>query len=147
MGHFDFIKEGYGKGDKVFTYQNGWGVIKSVNVSLYYPISVQFPNGSQTFTVDGKGYESDLNPTLFRNEFQVPDVANTKPRHDLKVDDPILVLFGGGRFRRHFAGWDEYGCIQTFQDGKTSWSSQEGEEPNSWEDWQLPVEEAGDGTI
>lgn len=57
-----------------------------------------------------------------------PEIKNCK------VDDPILVSLDGFQFRKaHFKKYDEScDCVETFIDGKTSWSTYRDEPCQIW---------------
>lgn len=56
-------------GLRVWGYLHGWGTIAEVNLGNPYPIVVDFDSNIQkTFTIDGLGYRTDINPTLFWGE-------------------------------------------------------------------------------
>ena len=80
MKHCDFsdIKVG----DKVWSAKDGWlKVIKtSNNIGNLYPIKAIADNEYEfTFTKDGREHFSDKYPTLYWNEFKIPDEAFIKP--------------------------------------------------------------------
>jgi hypothetical protein len=63
-------------------------------------------------------------------------------RPDLKVDDPVIVWLRGFEFtqkrKRHFSGWNEDGRIETFENGQTSWSSENHNRILTWDHYELP---------
>ncbi len=70
MAYFDGVKIG----DKVWSFEFGWGTVKELIYNSPYPIGVVFDNEQyETFTLDGK-VEKSCNQTLFWNEvkFEVP---------------------------------------------------------------------------
>ncbi len=78
MAYFDGIKVG----DKVWSFEHGWGIVKELVYNLPYPIGVLFNNNQyETFTLDGKK-EQFCNQTLFWDEikFEIP----TRPKAELK---------------------------------------------------------------
>jgi len=54
----------------------------------------------------------------------------------MKIDDPVVVWnsLSSGKHNEHFAGFDLSGNIQTWQDGKTSWS---GTIKSTWKNYEL----------
>lgn len=59
-------------GDKVWSMRNCWGTIVEINPNYGCPLRVEFNNCDFTnsFTMDGKEYVNDINPTLFWNEIK-----------------------------------------------------------------------------
>ena len=78
-------------GDKVWDFVMGWGKIVSIKKNKSYPIKVKFNNTCDTYTLDGKLDKSSKNPSLFWNEFEIPEEACKKPLPDLEIDTKILV--------------------------------------------------------
>jgi hypothetical protein len=78
-------------GDRVWDIRKGWGTIVCNLIDDDYPIEVNFDNESNdTFTLEGKAFRLDLNPTLFWDElkFVVPEQPpSTKLIHGVKVPD------------------------------------------------------------
>ena len=64
-------------GNKVWDIRHGWGIITFINTINAYPINVSFGNEDESFTIDGKEFESDLYPTLFWDEVVI--VPPSKP--------------------------------------------------------------------
>jgi hypothetical protein len=61
--------------DRVWDIRKGWGTIFCNHIDDDYPIEVNFDNESNdTYTLEGKSFRPDLNPTLFwdKLEFVVP---------------------------------------------------------------------------
>lgn len=81
MAKFDNAKVG----DKVWDIRNGWAKITSTNHSKDYPIStVNVITGEiVTYTLDGKPYTRDINPTLFWNEVKLPTEEEDKKTFNL----------------------------------------------------------------
>lgn len=74
------------KDDLVWSLRSGWGVITEIETPSItkYPISVTFDNDDmETFTLDGKYKENDINPILFWDEvcFKIPK----KPKKRIKA--------------------------------------------------------------
>jgi len=55
-------------GDKVWSYVEGWGVVEDIYPNFKKSIVVDFKNNLIDFTLNGKEWESDINPTLFWEE-------------------------------------------------------------------------------
>ena len=69
-------------GDKVWEIRYGWGKIVKVNKKLIYPIEAKFKNIYTDYTLGGKGFSGDLNPTLFWNEFEIPEENGVRDERD-----------------------------------------------------------------
>jgi hypothetical protein len=81
-------------GDRVWDIRKGWGTIFCNHISDAsddYPIEVNFDNESNdTYTLEGKSFRPDLNPTLFWDEtkFVVPEQPpRTKLINGVEVPD------------------------------------------------------------
>ena len=138
MKPFDFIEAGYKAGDRVFSVTHGWGkIVDQEDAEVSYPLGVQFVNAEDSFTATGLRYVTDTMPTLFPNEFAIPDIAYERPRPDLKIDDRVLVRETGDEdwWKRHFAGWTDDGHIKTFLEG-SSWTACG--DTIEWDEWKLP---------
>jgi hypothetical protein len=61
-------------GQQVYCLRYGVGRIIHIDDTKLYPIRVQFPDETRTYTLGGKLYKSDLNPMLYhaKPEFTVP---------------------------------------------------------------------------
>ena len=80
MAKFDNAKVG----DRVFDLLKGWGTIVEIRKNEEYPIYVNADIDSFcTFTLEGKRYVKDVNPTLFWNEFHVHTEEEDKKPFDL----------------------------------------------------------------
>lgn len=67
-------------GDKVWSVGHGWGKITHIDNDDTYPLKVKFDGDSATYTLEGKFYKDDLNPTLFWDEVKiVPPPKPLKP--------------------------------------------------------------------
>ena len=91
-------------GDKVWSLTRGWGTItidEDHGQSSDYPIHVRFDKGSNDYyTVCGKFYTHDINPSLFWDEIKLE--IPKKPLHKLEVDTKVLVWNNGEtKYRRH----------------------------------------------
>lgn len=70
-------------GDRVWTFNNGWGTIVSIECKSVYSLNVNFDNGEETsYTIGGKFSSSDSKPSLFWDEikFEIP----SKPKRIVK---------------------------------------------------------------
>lgn len=69
--------------------------------------------------------------------YPIPPVPVPRPE---KIDTPVLVSGDGSIwYRRYLAGWTEDGKIQTWFNGRTSWSANEA--TTRWAQWKLPEAE------
>ena len=93
MKPFNFIEAGYKVGDRVFSVAQQWGKItEKTDFGGGYSLRVRFEDGDEeSFTATGKRYVTDTMPTLFPNEFAIPDSAYQRPRPDLKIDNRVIV--------------------------------------------------------
>lgn len=121
-------------GDKVWDFQNGWGVIVDLD-SGDYPIIVEFHAGAVvSYTTRGHFHSDGANPSLFWDvvRFEVPP----KPPARLDVDDKVVVWSDEcGKTNRHFSHFSKDGVLHTFYGGRTSFTS-EGHY-SAWENWEL----------
>lgn len=64
-------------GDRVWSIRHCWGTIVEINPNYGCPLRVEFDkcDGLTSFTMDGKEYVDDINPTLFWDEikFNIPE--------------------------------------------------------------------------
>lgn len=127
-------------GDKVWNFRVGYGVIMGIHEGAYFPVVVEFVDGTQgSFTYDGRYYLKDLNPELFHSEvkFEVP----SKPLPDLKVDTKVLVWDKGApKMRRHFSHFED-GVIVCFPEGLTSFTVDIGENNVRWQYFEVVEDE------
>ena len=124
-------------GDRVWSITEGWGVIRERREPLYqYPLTVDFENGSyRAYTLWGRLYISDLNPTLFWDE--VKTETPEKPLPQLGVDAKVIVWKDPARkYRRHFSHFSG-GNICTFDAGATSFSKLHRNSITCWPHWEL----------
>lgn len=125
-------------GDQVWCVSLGWGVIKNVLHEDSYPIVVKFDSGRQNaFTMEGRLYSDDLNPTLFWDEVKIE--APTKPLPKLNKDDCVEVWNANTidptiTYKRHFSHFED-GSIFCFGDGGTSWTRTQ---TVGWNRWRKP---------
>lgn len=66
-------------GQKVWTIESGWVMIEviSSDTSDTYPIETEY----NTYTLDGKRFETDLVPSMFHDEPVWPDPEPPKPKY------------------------------------------------------------------
>ena len=125
-------------GDEVWCVSLGWGAITDIIQTDDYPIVVRFDTRKlDTFTMEGRLYKDDLNPTLFWSEVRI--VVPTKPRPKLNKDDCVevwntLTIDPTITYKRHFSHF-ENGQIFCFDNGGTSWTSNQ---TVSWDRWRKP---------
>jgi hypothetical protein len=122
------------KGDKVWGLREGWFEVNYLSETSVYPI--QTPIG--TYTVDGKLNSCDKFPTIFWNEFQLPEDAFTKPLPKMEVDAKVLVWNYSGtvKEKHYFSHFDDKGRIHCFIHGLTSWNNVNNL-TSWWEHWEL----------
>ncbi len=124
-------------GDKVWCVSLGWGVIISTH-QKDYPIVVGFDAGKrESYTVEGRRYLNDLNPTLFWSEVNIK--APTKPLPKLNKNDCVEVWNANTvvptiTYKRHFSHFED-GNIFCFGDGGTSWTRTQ---IVGWNRWRKP---------
>jgi len=120
-------------GDKLYSVEDGWGVVEAINTDRDHPLTIQFDGCMKSFTLNGKRYIDSKNPTLFwdKIEFEVPK----RPLPDLKVDTKVIVWKSGEpKKRRHFKKFNEDGDIICFAHGATSWTMSG---TFTWKYWEL----------
>ena len=69
----------YKVGDSVWDVLIGWGEVADVDVMIGR-VLVQFENGSVNYTLDGKSYHDNINPSLYFEEFPVPKIVRPRFR-------------------------------------------------------------------
>ncbi len=121
-------------GDRVWSVANGWGTIIRIDLNRF-PIVVDFTNSVRScYTKEGIFTPNDAIPSLFWNEFEIPEEAYIRPLPKLDVDTKVLVWDGLMKCRRYFSHFNEHGKIVCFDSG-TSWSN------NGklvwWSNWEL----------
>ena len=123
-------------GDKVWSVERGWGVIRSLDGGEEYPIKVEFQNGrTPYYTLGGKRLTTQENQTLFWDEVKI--VAPQKPLPNLDVDAKVLVWTDPSKkHRRHFSHFNG-DRICTFDGGATSFSMLHRNSITSWPYWEL----------
>ena len=140
------FKNGKLAGSRVWSIIDGWGTIISSKQeeNINYSVEVDFDNGTSLFFhSDGKLAKSDINPTLFWNEFKIPDEAFRKPLPKLEVDTKVIVWDWDieEKYKRYFSHFDEEGRIHCFEGGATSWNN---EDVIDWDKWEIYDEEKSD---
>ena len=121
-------------GDRVWSLTEGWGTVRNrLSPYTHYPLAVMFDNGAyRTYTLWGRLYIDDLNPTLFWDEVKIE--APEKPLPQLEVDAKVLVWVGLERkYKRHFSHFRD-GEIHVFDAGQSSWT---GECTTGWDNWEV----------
>ena len=126
-------------GDKVWSSRDGWLRITSIYdiAGIVYPIEATSDGGLRTsFTMEGKEHISDIYPTIFWNEFEIPNEAFVKPNPKLEVDTLVWVWDNckSEKILRFFSHFND-GCIYTFCGGKDS--SYKPSARISWNYWEL----------
>jgi hypothetical protein len=59
-------------GDRVWDILKGWGTVTNTSAKSDYSIEVMFSyNGVVTYTIEGKSFISDINPSLFWDEVKI----------------------------------------------------------------------------
>lgn len=129
------------KGDKVFDFVRGKGVVESV-VDTSFPINVLFSDTSRctvSYTAEGREFTSHALPTLYHGECaSIICAPEPKRMPKLEVDAPIIVWDGNKEIKRHFCRWGGDRAV-TWADGTTSWTV--GDKGYIiWDSWELPEE-------
>lgn len=129
-------------GARVWSIQYGWGIIKYIINLDNYKLVIDFEDGIKRFTIDGKYNETDKYPSLFWQEFEIPEQALKKLLPDLEVDTKIIAWMDKhsgdyfSRFRCHFSHFTKDGKIACFHYGKTSFTVEnKGEDITIWDNW------------
>ena len=129
-------------GDKVWDFKVGWGEIIEIYTEILDPyiIKAEFDEEVAYYDADGYHYVNDINPTLFWNEFEIPEEAFEKPLPKLEIDTKVLVKNDGDEKwnKRFFAGWTTDGRIKCWYGGATSWSADDENDYSTWSEWKLP---------
>ena len=125
-------------GSRVWSIVDGWGTIISSKQeeNINYSVEVDFDNGTSLFFhSDGRLVKSDINPTLFWNEFKIPEEAFTEPLPKLEVDTKVIVWDDENhKFKRHFSHFKD-GKMYCFNDGTSSWNATDNSE--YWRNWEI----------
>ena len=85
MREFNFIKEGFKVGDKVFSGRYGEGTITVADRTGDYPLEVNHEISHVTYTAEGRIIQDDKFPTLFPNAFEIPESAYEIPLKDKEL--------------------------------------------------------------
>lgn len=125
-------------GDRVWDIRYGWGIIvnnthQGINERL---ILCRFNEKEcYHFTVTGKSLPNDLHPTLFWNEFKIPQEAFIKPLPKLEKDTKVLVWDDSSEIKekRYFSHFNR-GRMYCYDQGCTSWL---GTTTHDWDNWEL----------
>ena len=131
-------------GDKVFDVRLGWGEIIDICFEDNGLVYVGFKGWTEAYNLYGVyNISYDKRPSLYWNEFEVPEEAFEKPSPKLEIDTPVLVSSkeGDEGYKRHFAGWTKDGRMKCWRNGHTSWSAGGKEDYSIWNYWKLPEEE------
>lgn len=124
-------------GTRVWSLIHGWGKILGVSLAdvAIYPVDVKFDKGgTESFTKDGKWLKSNLNPSIFLNEFKIPQEAFKAP---MKVDTLLRVKVNGSNEWKY-----RYFCkmngarVACYNDGATSKSTDSGT-ISFWDEWEV----------
>lgn len=85
-------------GDRVWSIRHGWGEIAQIYAGSF---RVRYDNGATSgMSVMGAEYLSDTNPTVFWNEFPIPDPP--KPKRKRVVKAWIFVMRQSGDRTIHY---------------------------------------------
>ena len=136
MKNCDFSKAKVG--DKVWASREGWLTIRYIEYAkdISYPIKATNDAGyALSFTTEGKENTNDKYPTLFWNEFEIPNEAFIKQLPKLEVDTLVWVWNNDKKYKilRFFSHFDN-GDIYTFIDGRDSSCKLN---PVKWNNWEL----------
>ena len=132
-------------GDRVYSFQFGWCRISHVGENSLIPLRITSEEDATTawITLDGKMYPSYKDPTVFwdKPQFELPK----KPLPDLKMNDLIFVqdihgIHGeaGEWLPRHFRAFTGEGRVIVWEDGRTSYTTQDRDNHHQWDHWKLP---------
>lgn len=123
-------------GDKVWSVEYGWGVIRHTTYTQAAPILVVFniTDINNKYRQNGKRLYSE-NQTLFWDEVEIE--APQKPLPDLEVDTKVLVWNDpSDKHNRHFSHFGA-GCVWTFKNGCTSFTSEHISATTAWSYWEV----------
>ena len=127
-------------GDRVWSIEHGWGVVKRLERMFTNPMLVEFSGEVYvTYKLDGAQHSRHSQcrtQTLFWDEvkFEAPQ----KPLPDLEVDTKVLVWGDNNniKHRRHFSHFRD-GRIWTFDSGSTSFTKLHRNYVTGWPHWEL----------
>lgn len=134
--------------DRVYSFEFGWCRITCVSDNSAIPLRITSEEEglSAWITTDGKLSPAHKDPTVFwdRPQFELPK----RPLPNLKTDDPIFVqdIHGfhgtvGAWLPRHFRAFTEEGRVIVWEDGRTSFTTQDPDTHHQWDYWKLPEDE------
>lgn len=126
----------YKVGDRVWNVIDGWQEVVEIFEGSKYPIKTV----SASYTIDGRYIEIDEFPTIYHNEFKIPDEAFVRP---LTLDTKVLVWrtkYKEDKFKRYFKEFDSLGNIVCFNNGCDSWSTNGA--TNTWDNYEVVSNEA-----
>lgn len=84
------------KGQRVWSFKNGWGVVNDDEHCDEYPFYVEFDDGSGvSYTPSGKEFEGE-NRTLFFKEIPIPEDALVPPVEEIILNTGDIVQFMNG---------------------------------------------------
>ena len=124
----------YKVGDRVWHIRDGWQKIIAITDHKECPIRTEIG----VYAIDGKYNKTDKYPTIFHNEFKIPDEAFIKPLPTLEIDTKVLVWNNGyeeSKLKRYFKEFDRFGNIICFINGSTSWSATGG--GIAWDNYEV----------
>ena len=80
-------------GDKVFSYQFGWGEIKGIRETMDYPLDVSFGNDVEhAYTKCGRDFDTDLQPTLSFTEYDLVNGGFSQERPKKEMIGKLVVV-------------------------------------------------------
>ena len=80
-------------GDKVFSYQFGWGEIKVIRETMDYPLDVSFGKGLvHSYTKCGRYFDTDLQPTLSFTEYDLVNGGFSQERPKKEMIGKLVVV-------------------------------------------------------
>ena len=125
-------------GDKVWNFNTKeWEEI----VRIIYNNIYQIITDRSAYTFEGFNNSTHKNPTIFPNEFKIPEEAFEKPLPKLEVDTKVIVWDNvmGQRLPQYFAHFSHNNKFGCFANGRTSFTT------NGvvvyWDNWELYKEE------
>jgi hypothetical protein len=129
-------------GDRVYSFEYGWCRITYVSDNSDFPLCIASEDtGLSTWiTLDGKLSPTYKDPTVFwcKPEFELPK----RPLPDLKMNDLVFVQnihnYTNEWLPRHFRAFTEEGRIVVWEDGRTSYTTQDLNTYHCWDHWKLP---------
>ncbi len=124
-------------GDRVWHIGYGWGQVVRIDEYSDYPLVCKFAIGTYSYTFDGKYHVTEVAPSLFWNEFKIPEEAYKKPLPKLEVDAKVIVWNDGkqDKHNRYFSHFSASGKICCFGEGTTGWSTET--RPTHWDNYAV----------